>query len=231
MGYADGMNWYDYVGGDPVNGRDPSGKEVLVVTAQKAAWAVNPVLGATVTAVAVVFAIFNPGVSAKAKAKEAEKKKEQQKEANKQKAQEQRIKPKPGTSVAANICKATSWRNTAILKAIVFGPAQGAASYAYSGYKWYNLVKLRGVWDYKNNPDGTNSPQYEGYGNYNFGATGTALGIPKQVLLRGAGWAQGRSGNGSGEWGSPIGGSPYGDDPLDQISIEKGIDYANANPC
>jgi hypothetical protein len=25
IGYADGMNWYDYVGGDPVNGRDPSG--------------------------------------------------------------------------------------------------------------------------------------------------------------------------------------------------------------
>jgi RHS repeat-associated protein len=25
IGYADGMNWYDYVGGDPVNGTDPSG--------------------------------------------------------------------------------------------------------------------------------------------------------------------------------------------------------------
>ncbi len=25
IGYGDGMNWYDYVGGDPVNGRDPSG--------------------------------------------------------------------------------------------------------------------------------------------------------------------------------------------------------------
>ena len=25
IAYADGMNWYDYVGGDPVNGRDPSG--------------------------------------------------------------------------------------------------------------------------------------------------------------------------------------------------------------
>lgn len=27
IGYADGMNWYDYVGGDPVNGLDPSGTE------------------------------------------------------------------------------------------------------------------------------------------------------------------------------------------------------------
>ncbi len=25
IGYADGMNWYNYVGSDPVNGRDPSG--------------------------------------------------------------------------------------------------------------------------------------------------------------------------------------------------------------
>jgi RHS repeat-associated protein len=25
IGYADGINWYDYVGGDPVNGRDPTG--------------------------------------------------------------------------------------------------------------------------------------------------------------------------------------------------------------
>nr|WP_230771814.1 RHS repeat-associated core domain-containing protein [Sphingomonas sp. Leaf4] len=25
IGYADGLNWYNYVGGDPVNGRDPSG--------------------------------------------------------------------------------------------------------------------------------------------------------------------------------------------------------------
>jgi RHS repeat-associated protein len=25
IGYGDGINWYGYVGGDPVNGRDPSG--------------------------------------------------------------------------------------------------------------------------------------------------------------------------------------------------------------
>jgi RHS repeat-associated protein len=25
IGYDDGINWYDYVGGDPINGRDPSG--------------------------------------------------------------------------------------------------------------------------------------------------------------------------------------------------------------
>lgn len=29
IGYADGMNWYNYVDGDPVNGRDPSGLKCL----------------------------------------------------------------------------------------------------------------------------------------------------------------------------------------------------------
>ena len=37
IGYADGMNWYNYVGSDPVNGRDPSGLEggSVVVTGTK----------------------------------------------------------------------------------------------------------------------------------------------------------------------------------------------------
>jgi hypothetical protein len=32
IGYGDGVNWYDYVGGDPVNGTDPSGMESPCVT-------------------------------------------------------------------------------------------------------------------------------------------------------------------------------------------------------
>ena len=27
IGYGDGMNWYNYVGGDPVNKKDPTGLE------------------------------------------------------------------------------------------------------------------------------------------------------------------------------------------------------------
>jgi uncharacterized protein RhaS with RHS repeats len=31
IGYGDGVNWYDYVGGDPVNGRDPSGMRDIYI--------------------------------------------------------------------------------------------------------------------------------------------------------------------------------------------------------
>ncbi len=37
IGYADGLNWYNYVGSDPVNGRDPSGlaEDDIEVTAKR----------------------------------------------------------------------------------------------------------------------------------------------------------------------------------------------------
>ncbi len=37
IGYADGLNWYNYVGSDPVNGRDPSGLEEdeIVITEKR----------------------------------------------------------------------------------------------------------------------------------------------------------------------------------------------------
>jgi hypothetical protein len=37
IGYGDGMNWYDYVGGDPVNLVDPSG--------ESRRWCVNLIIG------------------------------------------------------------------------------------------------------------------------------------------------------------------------------------------
>jgi hypothetical protein len=235
IGYEDGMNWYDYVSGDPVNGRDPSGMAAETATAELVL-TVTKILGSNpatapiaigLSLITSIIGINSSAASALKKTQQAEKKKE----ANKQKAQEQRIKPEPGTSIAANICEATSWRNAAILQAIVFGPAQGATSYAYSGYKWYNLVRNGGDWDYKNRPDQVNNPETQRFGNYNYGATGTALGLPEQVLLKRAGWAQGRAGTQLPEYGSPLGGPPYGDAFEDQIAIKKGIDYAKANPC
>ena len=100
-------------------------------------------------------------------------------------------------------------------------------------YLWfYNQVKNNSP---ANNPNGTNpnswdykqgGAQYEGFGNFNYGATGTAMGIPEEVLLRMAGAAQGGAKTSLKNFGTPFGGPPYGDDPVDQAAIRDGIDFA-----
>ncbi len=93
-------------------------------------------------------------------------------------------------------------------------------------------VRNHGPWDYKQiktlNDFGSLDRQspYEDFGNFNFGATAAALGIPENVALRGAGWASTRSDPSRaaqlGHWWGP---PPYGDDPADQIQIKLGYDY------
>jgi RHS repeat-associated protein len=90
-----------------------------------------------------------------------------------------------------------------------------------SGAYWfYKQVRNKGPWDYKQQ-----GSQYQDFGNFNFGAAGSAFGFPSPILLRGAGWAQQQAGTSSPQWGSPFGAAPYGDDPADQSMIQKGIDY------
>ena len=50
-------------------------------------------------------------------------------------------------------------------------------------------VRNGGPWDYKKG-----QPQYESFGNFHYGAVGTAAGIPEAVLLRAAGAAQIKAG-------------------------------------
>ncbi len=83
---------------------------------------------------------------------------------------------------------------------------------------FYQNERLKGPWDFKQQ-----GRQYADYGNFHYGVVGAAGGIPDSVLLRAAGWAQTRSGNGSPQFGSPFGGAPYGDDPADQTQIKNGI--------
>jgi hypothetical protein len=64
------------------------------------------------------------------------------------------------------------------------------------------------------------------FGNFNYGATGTELGIPEPVLLRAAGVAQTFAKTTKPEFGSWWGGDPFGDDPRDQYWIKRGIEYA-----
>ena len=87
--------------------------------------------------------------------------------------------------------------------------------------KWfYDQVRGKGPWDYKQR-----GSIYEDFGNFNFGATGSAFGFPSSVLKRGAGWANQIADPTRKGLGSPYGSYPYGDDPQDQNQISNGIDY------
>jgi hypothetical protein len=99
-----------------------------------------------------------------------------------------------------------------------------AKSIGEGGVLWfYNQVRNKGTWDYKQL-----DKNYENFGNFNYGATGAAIGFSNQVLLRMAGFAQWRSGNRKPKDGWFFWNAPYGDDPNDQEWIKKGIDYNHA---
>ncbi|WP_459873761.1 polymorphic toxin type 44 domain-containing protein, partial [Endothiovibrio diazotrophicus] len=100
---------------------------------------------------------------------------------------------------------------------------QDARNMSYS--QWYNAVRNGGKWDYKQQ-----GRQYEQFGNYNFGATARAVGIPGNIPNRGAGWAQQQAGTSRPQWGNWWDWPPsnFGDDPADQLWINEGIrDYEN----
>jgi len=84
------------------------------------------------------------------------------------------------------------------------------------------MVRNHGRWDYKYQY----GRQYANCGNFNFGAVGTAVGIPEEVLVRAAGWAQSRAGTTEKDYSVWYSLPPYGDDPADQAWIRAGIDYA-----
>ena len=87
---------------------------------------------------------------------------------------------------------------------------------------FYNAVRNNGEWDYKQEDS-----SYENLGNFNYGATGSAAGLSENTLERAAGVAQIIAGTSSDEFGTPLGGAPYGDDPNDNYWINEGIKYYN----
>ncbi|HGL4261926.1 polymorphic toxin type 44 domain-containing protein [Burkholderia dolosa] len=99
------------------------------------------------------------------------------------------------------------------------GPARIATAATYIWF--YRQVRNRGPWDYKQK-----QREYADFGNFNYGATGYAAGIPEQTLLRAAGCAQMLAGTSLPEWGHCWERPPYGDDPGDQAWILKGIEHA-----
>jgi RHS repeat-associated protein len=90
----------------------------------------------------------------------------------------------------------------------------------YDPFWFYDQVRNKGPWDYKQQ-----GPQYQDFGNFNYGAAGRAFGWPPPVLQRAAGLAQQQAGTSSPQWGNWWGGSPYGDDPADQLMIQQGMQY------
>lgn len=73
-------------------------------------------------------------------------------------------------------------------------------------YWFYQQVNYDAPWDYK-----TQSISYEYLGNFNYGATGAAMGFSEQLLLRAAALAQVWHGTSKDEWGNPVGFAPYGE--------------------
>lgn len=88
---------------------------------------------------------------------------------------------------------------------------------------WFKRqVQNKGPWDYKRQ-----GRQYEDFGNFNYGMTAAAMGIPENLALRAAGWAQQQAETSKPSWGHPtrLDGGPYGDDPDDQRQIKVGYDH------
>ena len=86
----------------------------------------------------------------------------------------------------------------------------------------YAMFHNKAPYDYKQQ-----GKQYAPFGNFNYGAMGSAMGIPENILLRAAGFAQGRAGTSLPQYGKWWSGAPYGDDRADQEQIRNGIGYYN----
>jgi len=124
----------------------------------------------------------------------------------------------PGASLEKNIAEAERYRNT--------DPLLNSMNPARVPLWFYNQVNTGGDWDYKQ----SGHEQYQDFGNFNYGATGRALGFSRQTLLRMAGWKHIRDGSLPSEGHYlDIGDSCYGDDCRDQEWIIRGMDYYDNN--
>jgi RHS repeat-associated protein len=125
----------------------------------------------------------------------------------------------PGESVLANVKS---------LMAIGLRPDSSAASVL--GTFWKN-VQDNGIWNY--NATFGYSPENDYFGNFNFGAVGSAINIPNQALLRGAGAKKWWQSGGKADPSTPFGSYPYGNQLDKEDAIQDGINYWNviANGC
>jgi len=217
IGYGDGMNIYAYVRNDPVNFRDPSGLCVTATIFWKTTFWPNG--DKTVDIASISY--DSSGCSL-----------ETPLDYFSLAGQNNGVVRAPRVS-PSHICNSrlsngsTIRRNVELMRHIgivVRGGAQSvqeriAAEFAVFGFWLARVGPLGGDWA---------EQLGEPWGNWNYGATGRAAGIPLEVLLRGAGAAEqlegltGSTGSGQGGQGSPFGGPPYGDNRWSQEEIRQG---------
>lgn len=99
--------------------------------------------------------------------------------------------------------------------------SNGGSGFLFSWF--YKKVRNKGDWDYKQL-----GGQYQEFGNFNYGVVGTAAGFSEEVLLMAAGAAQSLAGTSKKEYGEWWADTPYGDDPVDQVWVRAGIEYAKS---
>lgn len=96
---------------------------------------------------------------------------------------------------------------------------------------WFgNVCCWSSTWNFQGGDDGSSYlPQYDNAGNFNFGATGVAAGVPATALMWGGGlvknvnyWSKGKP--------NPYRNQPYMNDPAKMAMIARGIQYAQ-NGC
>lgn len=236
IGYGDGLNWYNYVSGDPVNATDPSGtqgasagsqadgygpspNEILVqasvgqvLSAWMQQYQLMQFLGGQVQNLVSASTSGSGSGTTGAKAPAT---------ARPQNACPAIPMAPSGANVNANIRTAQS-RNS--LKSYSVPTLYGSSQpNLMNGPRWfYNQVDYGGPWDYKTqNPAGTQ--RYTDFGNFNYGAAGRAAGFSANELLWGAGLAQLKHDIGNGQW--PQGPGTRFDNPDDAAPILAGIKY------
>jgi len=133
----------------------------------------------------------------------------------------------PGADVMDNIRKTQAISASVIIPDTAYMlPEAGAHDYATPRViqiaTWIGRVKPGGEWDYKAK---FKNSVYDDFGNFNYGATGAALGFPLWMLKWPGGPDQFAARTWRSEWGFPLWPPGSGDDPQDQKMIEAGFRF------
>jgi RHS repeat-associated protein len=237
IGYADGMNWYNYVGSDPVNNVDPSGlifvsptrfSNIGIPTSTTSFdLSVQDLVPGTIVTGSALYnpnpptptvdsSLFNSAQNQITNALTTA-----NNIANGVGQGNGGPKAKPATQSGNNPCNSplpdgsTINQNVDAIRQELLNTDRNGGFGAIVA-RWKRKVSNSGAWDYKLQRGGSDTQ-----GNMNYGATGALL-FPESILLRVAGYVQGPNPENSGSWWD-FGPSSYGDQPRDQANIRTGV--------